>query len=75
MIATPEAYIATAPETQREALQRLLAAIRSAVPGAEEVVRRGLPAFLNRGRRVLSIGAALRAASARRAELQERSDA
>ena len=34
MMATPEAYIAAAPETRREAFQRLLAAIRSAVPDA-----------------------------------------
>jgi uncharacterized protein YdhG (YjbR/CyaY superfamily) len=53
-------YLARVPPNQREALERLRQAIRSVVPGVEEVIRNGVPAFRYRGKPLVSIGAAKR---------------
>jgi uncharacterized protein YdhG (YjbR/CyaY superfamily) len=52
-----EEYLARLPEKQRETLERLRHTIKSAVPDAEEVISRGVPAFRYRGRPLVSIGA------------------
>lgn len=53
-------YLARLPAEQREALESLRRVIRSVVPGVEEVIRRGVPAFRYKGRPLVSIGAAKR---------------
>lgn len=45
-----DAYLATRPLAQREALQRLRSQIRRLVPDAEETISYGLPAFTLNGR-------------------------
>ena len=55
---TVDQYLSRVPEHAREALERLRAAIRSAVPGAEEEISSGVPAFRYKGRYVVSFGAA-----------------
>jgi uncharacterized protein YdhG (YjbR/CyaY superfamily) len=45
-----DAYLATLPADQREALQRLRAQIAGLVPDAEETISYGMPAFKLRGR-------------------------
>lgn len=42
---THDDYIAAAPEPFRPALQRLRAAVKAAMPDAEEVVSHGMPGF------------------------------
>lgn len=51
-------YLVRAPNEHREALEQLRAAVLSAVPDAEEVVRSGVPAFHYRAKPLVSIGAA-----------------
>lgn len=53
-------YLATVPQAHQHALVRLRAAIIAVVPGAEEVTRRGAPAFRYRAKPLVSIGAAQR---------------
>jgi uncharacterized protein YdhG (YjbR/CyaY superfamily) len=53
-------YLARLPAEQREALESMRRVIRSVVPGVEEAIRRGVPAFRYRGRPLVSIGAAKR---------------
>lgn len=53
-------YLARLPEAQRATLERLRQTIRSAAPGAEEVIRTGVPAFRYHGKPLVSIGAARR---------------
>jgi uncharacterized protein YdhG (YjbR/CyaY superfamily) len=48
-----DAYLATLPADQREALQRLRAQIARLVPDAEETIGYGMPAFKLRGRAVV----------------------
>jgi uncharacterized protein YdhG (YjbR/CyaY superfamily) len=48
-----DAYLATLPADQREALQRLRAQIARLVPGAEETISYGMPAFKLHGRAVV----------------------
>jgi uncharacterized protein YdhG (YjbR/CyaY superfamily) len=48
-----DAYLATLPADQREALQRLRAQIARLVPDAEETISYGMPAFKLRGRAVV----------------------
>jgi uncharacterized protein YdhG (YjbR/CyaY superfamily) len=58
MTSVPEEYLASVPESQRQALERLHSAVVAAVPDAEQAVRRGLPAYLHRGKQLASIGSA-----------------
>lgn len=53
-------YLSRAPETDRLALQELRQAVLSAAPDAEEVIRRGVPAFRHHGKPLVSIGTAQR---------------
>jgi uncharacterized protein YdhG (YjbR/CyaY superfamily) len=53
-------YLARAPEPQRTALEQLREAVLSVVPEADEVIRRGVPAFRYRGKPLVSLGAARR---------------
>lgn len=53
-------YLARLPKEQREALERLRQVIESVVPGVEEVIRTGVPAFRYNGKPLVSIGAAKR---------------
>jgi uncharacterized protein YdhG (YjbR/CyaY superfamily) len=46
-------YLAGVPERQRNELERIREFVRSAVPGAEESVSYGMPAFKYRGRPLL----------------------
>jgi uncharacterized protein YdhG (YjbR/CyaY superfamily) len=48
-----DAYLATLPADQHEALQRLRAQIARLVPDAEETISYGMPAFKLRGRAVV----------------------
>jgi uncharacterized protein YdhG (YjbR/CyaY superfamily) len=48
-----DAYLATLPADQLEALQRLRAQIRRLVPDAEETISYGMPAFKLNGRAVV----------------------
>lgn len=53
-------YLARAPDGHRMALKQLHEAVMSAVPHADEVIRRGVPAFRYHGKPLVSIGAAQR---------------
>jgi uncharacterized protein YdhG (YjbR/CyaY superfamily) len=53
-------YLARLPREQREALDQLRQAVKSVVPGVEEVIRSRVPAFRYSGRPLVSIGAAKR---------------
>lgn len=44
-----DAYLAELPQGQRDALQHLRERIRRVVPGAEETISYGMPAFKHRG--------------------------
>jgi uncharacterized protein YdhG (YjbR/CyaY superfamily) len=55
-----EEYLARAPEGHRNALKQMREAVRSALPDADEVIRRGVPAFRYQGKPLVSIGAAQR---------------
>jgi uncharacterized protein YdhG (YjbR/CyaY superfamily) len=48
-----DAYLATLPADQHEALQRLRAQVARLVPDAEETISYGMPAFKLRGRAVV----------------------
>jgi uncharacterized protein YdhG (YjbR/CyaY superfamily) len=48
-----DAYLATLPADQREALQRLRVQIAGLLPGAEETISYGMPAFKLDGRAVV----------------------
>ena len=56
--ATVDGYLAALPEDQRVALQRLRKIIHAAVPGAEERISYGMPAFRVEGRFFVWMGAA-----------------
>jgi uncharacterized protein YdhG (YjbR/CyaY superfamily) len=51
-------YLARVPPEQRESLAQLRQTIGRVVPGVEEAIRSGVPAFRHRGRPLVSIGAA-----------------
>lgn len=53
-------YLERLPAEQRAALQRLRETITAIVPGVEEVIRTGVPAFRYKGKSLVSIGAAKR---------------
>jgi uncharacterized protein YdhG (YjbR/CyaY superfamily) len=53
-------YLAQVPVEHRRALRQLREAIGSATPHAEEIIRRGVPAFRYRGKPLVSIGATRR---------------
>jgi uncharacterized protein YdhG (YjbR/CyaY superfamily) len=55
---TIDEYLARVPADQRSALERLRRTIKSAVPGAEECISYGLPAFRYSGRMLAWFGAA-----------------
>ncbi|MBK8645137.1 MAG: DUF1801 domain-containing protein [Gemmatimonadetes bacterium] len=55
-----DAYLAPLPSDQREALQRVRMAVRSAVPQAEECISYGLPTFRLGGKAFFHFGAAAR---------------
>lgn len=55
---TIDEYLAAVPPDQRAALQTLRRSIKSAVPGAEECISYGLPAFRYGGRMLAWFGAA-----------------
>jgi uncharacterized protein YdhG (YjbR/CyaY superfamily) len=46
-------YIAAQPEAARDSLQRVRAAIRTALPGAEEAISYKIPAYKSHGRAVI----------------------
>jgi uncharacterized protein YdhG (YjbR/CyaY superfamily) len=48
-----DAYLATLPAAQREALQRLRAQVARLVPDADETISYGMPAFKLHGRALL----------------------
>jgi uncharacterized protein YdhG (YjbR/CyaY superfamily) len=48
-----DAYLATLPASQREALQRLRAQVARLVPDADETISYGMPAFKLNGRALL----------------------
>jgi uncharacterized protein YdhG (YjbR/CyaY superfamily) len=48
-----DAYLAALPAEQREALQRLRTQIARLIPGAEETISYGMPAFRLNGRAVM----------------------
>ena len=50
-------YIDAQPRAQRAALERVRSAIRKAVPGGEEVISYGIPAYKRHGRPVLYFAA------------------
>lgn len=52
------AYIASVPTEARPTLRRLRKEIRAAIPGAEELISYGVPAYKVDGRLVLGFGAA-----------------
>lgn len=58
--ATPAvpAYIASVPPEVRPALRKLRRDVRGAIPGSEEVISYGVPAYKSEGRLVLGFGAA-----------------
>ena len=51
------AYIASQPKAAQGALRKVRAAIRNALPGAEEVISYGIPAVKLNGRGVLAFAA------------------
>ena len=55
---TIDAYLASLPADQREALQRLRAQIKAAAPGATEYIGYGLAGFKLEGHPLLYFGAA-----------------
>ena len=55
---TIDEYLAGVPDDQRAALQKLRQTIRAAVPGAEECISYGLPAFRLDGKPLVAFGAA-----------------
>lgn len=57
---TTDAYLAGLPDDQRQALTQLRETITSAVPGAEEAIRTGVPAIRYKGKTVVGFGAAKR---------------
>ena len=58
MTSPVDEYLARLPQEQRDALEQLRRTIRSVVPGIEETIRNGVPAFRYDGRALVSIGAA-----------------
>jgi uncharacterized protein YdhG (YjbR/CyaY superfamily) len=56
--ATVDGYLDAVPEPARAALGKLRAAIRKAVPDAEEVINYGVPMFRLGGRNLVAYGAA-----------------
>jgi uncharacterized protein YdhG (YjbR/CyaY superfamily) len=48
-VTTIDGYIANAPETVRELLEEVRAAIRKAAPDAEETIKYGIPTFTLNG--------------------------
>jgi uncharacterized protein YdhG (YjbR/CyaY superfamily) len=52
-----EAYLAALPKDKRDALARLRRVIRSAAPGATEVISYAIPAFKYNGRSLVSMAA------------------
>jgi uncharacterized protein YdhG (YjbR/CyaY superfamily) len=54
---TIEEYVAGVDGVARERLERALAGVRSALPGAEESIRYGMPAFALGGRNHLHVAA------------------
>jgi uncharacterized protein YdhG (YjbR/CyaY superfamily) len=52
-IASVDEYIASQPETGQRVLKRLRSIIRKAIPGAQEVISYGIPAYKLDGRTVL----------------------
>jgi uncharacterized protein YdhG (YjbR/CyaY superfamily) len=57
---TVDEYLAGLPAGQRAALKKLRAAIRAAVPRAEECIAYGVPTYRLRGAMLVSFGAASR---------------
>ncbi len=55
--ATVESYLSRLPADQRAALEKLMAQIRKAAPGAEEVISYGMPSYRLHGA-LVSVGAA-----------------
>lgn len=55
-----DAYLAAAPEDQRQVLAELRRTIASAVPSAQEAIRTGVPAVRYRGKTVVGFGSAKR---------------
>lgn len=53
-------YLVRAADPQRARLRQLREAVLAVAPEAEEVTRRGVPAFHYRGRPLVSVGAAQR---------------
>ena len=49
--ATVEEYVAALPDGARPHVEQVVAAVRRALPGAEERIRYGMPAFMFAGRR------------------------
>jgi uncharacterized protein YdhG (YjbR/CyaY superfamily) len=52
-----DAYLAALPKDKRDALERLRRVIRSAAPGATEVISYAIPAFKYDGRSLVSMAA------------------
>jgi uncharacterized protein YdhG (YjbR/CyaY superfamily) len=50
---TVDDYLASQPQRAQTALKRVRTIVRNAMPGAEEVISYGIPAFRLRGRTVL----------------------
>lgn len=55
---TIDAYLELLDDRQRSALRKLRTAILTAMPGAEECIRYGIPGFRLDGRVLVHIGAA-----------------
>jgi uncharacterized protein YdhG (YjbR/CyaY superfamily) len=53
-----DGYLAALPPDQKASLEQLRATIRAAVPAAEETISTGVPAFLYRGKYLVSFSAA-----------------
>jgi uncharacterized protein YdhG (YjbR/CyaY superfamily) len=58
MASAVDDYLAALPLDQKAALDQLRATIRAAVPAAEETISTGVPAFMHRGRYLVSFSAA-----------------
>jgi uncharacterized protein YdhG (YjbR/CyaY superfamily) len=54
-VATADEYLASQPKSAQAALERVRSVIRKAMPGAEEVISYGIPAFKLDGRVVLYV--------------------